>query len=74
MKMDDGNLIMAGMNAITYPAMAISHGDDFTKWDTVGIPAPERFYFNGRSGFAAICVAETTIIPEGEEVLGYIGP
>ncbi|MDP6778202.1 MAG: sialidase family protein [Candidatus Latescibacteria bacterium] len=74
MRMDDGNWIMAGMNSLTYPVVAISHGDDFTSWDTVAIPAPDRFYFNALSGFAAICVAETTVIPEGDEVLAYIRP
>jgi hypothetical protein len=45
-RMDDGNWIMAGARvAIGYenmeghlPAVAISHGDDLTKWDLVVIP------------------------------------
>jgi len=45
-KMADGNWIMAGFSAGRYAAsqvfpaaVAISHGDDFTKWDCVKIPA-----------------------------------
>ncbi|QEG41848.1 exo-alpha-sialidase [Roseimaritima ulvae] len=44
-KMGDGNWIMPGMSAGPYSnsqvfpaAVAISHGDDFTKWDFVQIP------------------------------------
>lgn len=45
-KMADGNWIMAGARVShgydvvgDLPAVAISHGDDFTKWDLVVIPA-----------------------------------
>ncbi|WP_417734168.1 exo-alpha-sialidase [Rosistilla oblonga] len=47
-KMDDGNWIMPGIsagpysNSKTFPAaVAISRGDDFTKWDYVEIPTGE---------------------------------
>ena len=48
-RMQDGNWIMAGIHAAegthssknAYPAaVAISHGDDLTRWDLVVIPAP----------------------------------
>ncbi len=48
-KMDDGNWIMSGARvAKGYdfsgdpPAVAISHGDDFTKWDLVVLPLDRR--------------------------------
>lgn len=48
-KMADGNWIMPGISAGVYsevntnpPAVAISHGDDFTRWDFVAIQAPKR--------------------------------
>ena len=71
MRMNNGDWIMAGMNADTHPVVAISHGDDFTKWDTVEIPAPKRFFF---TGLPAIHVGETTVIPEGREVVAAIRP
>lgn len=47
-KMTDGNWIMAGFAAGPYSgnhvfpaAVAISHGDDFTKWDFIQIPVAE---------------------------------
>jgi hypothetical protein len=48
LKMPDGNWIMAGARFPkgydgkkgNLPAVAISHGDDFTKWDLVVIPSP----------------------------------
>jgi hypothetical protein len=45
-RMDDGNWIMAGMDvenggAWAQPAVAISHGDDFTKWDLVRVPVDD---------------------------------
>lgn len=65
-KMGDGNWIMPGIsagpysNAKTFPAaVAISHGDDFTKWDFVGIPVHEGLKMWGESG----------IIVEGANVL-----
>lgn len=65
-KMDDGNWIMAGISAgpfsnqKTFPAaVAISHGDDFTKWDFVGIPVHEGLKMWG----------ESSIIVDGTKVL-----
>lgn len=65
-KMSDGNWIMAGISAGTYSdkttnpaAVAISHGDDFTKWDFVGISAPQGIKMWG----------ESSIIVDGANVL-----
>lgn len=66
-KMEDGNWIMAGTRVDhgyevqgTLPAVAISHGDDFTKWDLVVIPpAP---------GLGRIW-GESTVIVEGQRIL-----
>ena len=64
--MDDGNWLMAGIsvaNGYGGPddpaAVAISHGDDFTKWDVVVIPKPAELEMWG----------ESTVIVEGAEVL-----
>jgi hypothetical protein len=63
--MDDGNWIMAGIAAGVYEekgthpaAVAISHGDDFTKWDLVPIPPPPGLTMWG----------ESTVIVEGPRV------
>ncbi|MEZ5386838.1 MAG: exo-alpha-sialidase [Prosthecobacter sp.] len=65
-KMIDGSWIMPGIsagpysNAKTFPAaVAISHGDDFTKWDFVGIPVHEGIKMWG----------ESSIIVDGLNVL-----
>lgn len=54
--MRDGNWIMPGISAGTYSnrttnpaAVAVSRGDDFTKWDFVGIPAREGVRIWGES-------------------------
>ncbi len=56
-KMEDGNWIMPGIKAGAISetsknpaAVAISHGDDFTKWDLVVIPAVEGLTMWGESG------------------------
>lgn len=56
-RMDDGNWIMPGISARNLadrdsnpPAVAISHGDDFTKWDLVVIPVPAGVKIWGESG------------------------
>ena len=66
LKMDDGNWIMAGIcvdGSTTYPgkpaAVAISRGEDFTKWDIVVIPKPESLDMWG----------ESTVIVDGPQVL-----
>lgn len=65
-KMNDGNWIMPGIsagpysNTGTFPAaVAISHGDDFTKWDFVSIPVHEGLKMWG----------ESSIIVDGANVL-----
>jgi hypothetical protein len=65
-KMDDGNWIMSGARvAKGYdfsgdpPAVAISHGDDFTKWDPVVLPVAPRL----RSVWG-----ESTVIVKGRRI------
>ena len=65
-KMSDGNWIMAGISAGPYSnsgvfpaAVAISHGDNFTKWDFVGIPVHEGIRLWG----------ESSILVDGSNVL-----
>jgi hypothetical protein len=60
-KMSDGNWIMPGVRAGDgHPAaVAISHGDDFTKWDLVVIPAHEGLSMWG----------ESAIIVDGPNIL-----
>lgn len=65
-KMSDGNWIMPGIsagpysNTGTFPAaVAISHGDDFTKWDFVRIPVHEGLKMWG----------ESSLIVDGPNVL-----
>lgn len=65
-KMDDGNWIMSGARvAKGYdfsgdpPAVAISHGDDFTKWDLVVLPLDRRL----RSVWG-----ESTVIVKGRHI------
>lgn len=66
-KMDDGNWIMAGFRiggqfgeAGNLPAVAISKGDDFTKWEMVVIPAAP--------GLGSIW-GESTVIVESNRIL-----
>lgn len=65
-KMRDGNWIMPGISAGSYSnagafpaAVAISHGEDFTKWDFVRIPVHEGIRMWG----------ESSIIVDGANVL-----
>ncbi len=65
-KMNDGNWIMPGIsagpysNTGTFPAaVAISHGDDLTKWDFVRIPVHEGLKMWG----------ESSLIVDGPNVL-----
>ena len=60
-RMNDGNWIMPGIIVSgTYPAgVAISHGEDFTRWDVISIPQFEKI---GRMwGESAVIVAENEI-------------
>lgn len=65
-KMQDGNWVLPGISAGPYSdtgvfpaAVAISHGDDFTKWDFVRIPVHEGIRLWG----------ESSIIVDGPNVL-----
>ena len=56
-RMDDGHWIMPGISArqsadkeSNPPAVAISYGEDFTKWDLVVIPVPTGMKVWGESG------------------------
>lgn len=66
-KMADGNWIMAGLHLSPFakgenlPTVAISKGDDFTKWEPVVIPAA--------SGVGTNLWGESTVIVEGKKVI-----
>ena len=66
-KMADGNWIMAGLHlsplakGANLPTVAISRGDDFTKWDAVVIPAAP--------GVGTNVWGESTVIVDGPEVI-----
>jgi hypothetical protein len=67
-RMPDGNWIMSGLHiggaygqAGNLPAVAISHGDDFTKWEQIVIPAAQ--------GLGRNLWGESTVIVEGKRVL-----
>jgi len=64
-RMDDGNWILAGITAGVYDgkgthpaAVAISHGEDFTKWDLIPIPQLPGIAMWG----------ESSVIVQGERV------
>jgi hypothetical protein len=66
-RMEDGNWIMAGISAggdasaggVHPPAVAISHGDDFTAWDLVVIPVAE--------GLGGVW-GESTLVTQGRRI------
>lgn len=65
-KMGDGNWIMAGISVLRGyggaddpAAVAISRGDDFTRWDVVAIPKPPEMEMWG----------ESTVVVDGQDVL-----
>lgn len=67
LKMSNGNWIMSGFRIDShfggpgnFPAVAISQGDDFTKWDLVVIPA---------AGALGHIWGESTVIVEGKRIL-----
>ncbi|HPO14217.1 MAG TPA: sialidase family protein [Candidatus Hydrogenedentes bacterium] len=67
-RMNDGNWIMAGARIPdgpkhAYPAVAISRGNDFSHWDTVALPVPDRF---------REIWGETTILVESEEIVAIV--
>lgn len=61
--MGNGNYITGGQDKDGLPVVAISHGDDLTKWDSILIPFDPRL----KPGFA-----ETTVWAEGDHVMAVI--
>jgi hypothetical protein len=64
-KMPDGNWIIGGELYWYEAAVAISHGDDLTKWDTVQLPRPEDL---------KLIFPETAIINRGDRLLAFCRP
>ena len=69
-KMADGNWIMAGMDipngpGWAHPAVAISHGEDFTRWNTVLLPVPQAM---------RTIWGESTVIVEPDELVVIVRP
>jgi hypothetical protein len=62
-KMSDGNYITGGQDKDGLPVVAISHGDDFLKWDTVLIPYPPKL---------SPSYAETTVWSDDSKVMAVI--
>jgi hypothetical protein len=62
-RMANGNFITGGQDKDGLPVVAISHGDDLTKWDSVLIPHDHRL----KPGFA-----ETTVCSDGDRVIAVI--
>jgi hypothetical protein len=62
-RMANGNFITGGQDKDGLPVVAISHGEDLTKWDSVLIPFDPQL----KPSFA-----ETTVWAEGEYVLAVI--
>lgn len=62
-RMENGNWITAGQDKDGLPVVAVSHGDDLTRWDSILIPYPPEL---------APSFAETTVWPEGKRVLAVI--
>ncbi|MBI5684579.1 MAG: exo-alpha-sialidase [Verrucomicrobia bacterium] len=64
-KMRDGNWIMGGELGWTEAAIAISHGDDFKRWDTVKIPRPDAM---------KLLFPETTLFERGDTLIAICRP
>lgn len=62
-RMANGNFITGGQDKDGLPVVAISHGDDLTRWDTVLIPYPPKL---------APSFAETTVWAQGNRVTAII--
>jgi len=62
-KMGNGNFITGGQDKDGLPVVAISHGDDLTKWDSILLP----YHPDLKPSFA-----ETTVWAEGSKVLAVI--
>lgn len=61
--MEDANWITGGQDKDGLPVVAISHGDDLTRWDSILLPYHRSL---------APSFAETTVWPEGNRVLAVI--
>jgi hypothetical protein len=61
--MKNGSLITGGQDKDGFPVVAISRGNDVTKWDTVSIPFPSRL---------APSFAETTVEIHEQNALAVI--
>lgn len=64
-KMRDGDWIIAGELHWFEAAVAISHGDDLTKWETVQIPRPEDLKLQ---------FPETTLLDLGDSLVAICRP
>ncbi len=63
MRMENGDWVTGGQDKDGLPVVAVSHGDNLTRWDSILIPYPPAL----APGFA-----ETTVQPEGKRVLAVI--
>lgn len=64
-RMTDGNWIIGGELYWFEAAVAISHGDDLTRWDTVQLPRPDDL---------PLIFPETAIIDRGDSLLAFCRP
>lgn len=62
-RMDNGNYITGGQDKDGLPVIAVSQGEDLTKWKTVSIPYPSAL---------APSFAETTVQAQGKRVIAVI--
>jgi hypothetical protein len=65
MKMRDGNWIMAGEDYWYEAAVAISAGDDWTRWELIRIPRPESIFLK---------FPETTLVDQGDRLVAFCRP
>lgn len=64
-KLADGNWIIGGELHWYEAAVAISHGDDLTSWDTVQLPRPAEL---------SLIFPETAVIARGDSLLAFCRP
>jgi len=64
-RMSDGNWIIGGELYWFEAAVAISHGDDLTRWDTVQLPRPESL---------PLIFPETATMDRGDSLLAFCRP
>jgi len=64
-KLRDGNWIIGGELGWCESAVALSHGDDFTKWDVVQLPRPADIQ---------LLFPETALVDRGDELLALCRP